>query len=208
MSKLINHSNLNFRLLSVCMLLLCVCMQTKAWDSEADESGKFDDYYDRPTYFPDFVQPTQWANAEYYLVKVVGGEGGPVMENYEVAVYDQNGELRHCNRSLAKDNNLCVLTIRGEEGDQFHCKVIYGDIENPTVVDVPETFGFETNAKVGSVEEPFVLTGPVPAGLKSYIPNYPIGNPKYAYTLSGCRVLSANVTKGIYIINGKKVVIK
>ena len=36
MSKLINHSNLNFRLLSVCMLLLCVCMQTKAWDSEAN----------------------------------------------------------------------------------------------------------------------------------------------------------------------------
>lgn len=107
MSKLINHSNLNFRLLSVCMLLLCVCMQTKAWDSEADESGKFDDYYDRSTYFPDFVQPTQWANAEYYLVKVVGSVGGPV-----------------------------------------------------------------------------------PAGLKSYIPNYPIGNPKYAYTLSGCRVLS------------------
>lgn len=86
------------------------------------------------------------------------GKYGPRIENYEVAVYDQNNQLRHCNRSMAKDDHLCVLTIRGTEGDEFHCQIIYGDFVNPTIVDVEETFGFKTNALVGSNESPYILT--------------------------------------------------
>jgi hypothetical protein len=128
------------------------------WDTHPDENGKYDEFYDRPTYFPDFEQPASWPNAEYYVVRACLGKNGPRIENYEVAVYDQNNQLRHCNRSMAKDDHLCVLTIRGTEGDEFHCQIIYGDFVNPTIVDVEETFGFKTNALVGSNESPFILT--------------------------------------------------
>ena len=128
------------------------------WDTLPDENGKYDEFYDRPTYFPDFEQPASWPNAEYYVVRACLGKNGPRIENYEVAVYDQNNQLRHCNRSMAKDDHLCVLTIRGTEGDEFHCQIIYGDFVNPTIVDVEETFGFKTNALVGSNESPFILT--------------------------------------------------
>ena len=147
------------KLLLTCCLLMAGTMQGLAWDTEPDGNGKYDTYYDRPTHFPDWQQPSDWPNAEYYLVCARFGEEGPQVENYEVAVYDQEGRLRHCKRSTAKDNHFCVLTIRGTEGDQFHCQVIYGDdFQNPTIVDVPETFGFKTNDIVGSADKPFGLT--------------------------------------------------
>jgi hypothetical protein len=135
-------------------------IEARAWDSVPDGNGKYDKYYDRPTHFPDWEQPSDWPNAEYYVVVARLGAKGPRIENYEVAVYDQDNKLRHCNRSMAKDDHACVLTIRGEEGHEFHCQIIYGDIDNPTIVDVPETFGFKTNDIVGSSEEPFYLTVP------------------------------------------------
>jgi hypothetical protein len=88
---------------------------------------------------------------------------GPQVPSYEIAVYDQNGELRHCGRSIPKDNNLCVLTIRGEDGvDSFHFKVIYGDdFANPFIVDVPDvTVQFKTNDQVGTPTNPFLLVLP------------------------------------------------
>lgn len=148
------------RVLCAALMVMAGGTQVFAWDEEADANGKYDGVYDRPTHFPTWSQPSDWPNAEYYLVCARFGEDGPRVENYEVAVYDQRGELRHCNRSMAKDNHLCVLTIRGTEGDEFHCQIIYGDFEDPTIVDVPETFGFKTNDIVGSVEAPFYLTVP------------------------------------------------
>ena len=146
--------------LTAVIVLLFTTIQSMAWDTHPDENGKYDEFYDRPTYFPDFEQPASWPNAEYYVVRACLGNNGPHIENYEVAVYDQNNQLRHCNRSMAKDNHLCVLTIRGTEGDKFHCQIIYGDFVNPTIVDVTETFDFKTNALVGSKESPFILTAP------------------------------------------------
>lgn len=91
--------------------------------------------------------------------------------SYEVAVYDQNNELRHCNRSLAKQNHFCMLTIKGEEGDTFHFRVLCGpDFANPTIVDVTDTeLAFETNAAIGKPDAPYVLVVPVgtPTGLDS-----------------------------------------
>lgn len=156
-----NHSFLFYSplwKLTAVIVLLFTTIQSMAWDTHPDENGKYDEFYDRPTYFPDFEQPASWPNAEYYVVRACLGKNGPRIENYEVAVYDQNNQLRHCNRSMAKDDHLCVLTIRGTEGDEFHCQIIYGDFVNPTIVDVEETFGFKTNALVGSNESPYILT--------------------------------------------------
>ena len=145
------------KLLMACCLLLAGTLQALAWDTEPDANGKYDTYFDRPTLFPDWEQPSEWPNAEYYLVCARFGENGPQVENYEVAVYDQDGNLRSCNRSRTDQGNVCVLTIFGTEGDEFHCKIIYGDIQNPTIVDVPETFGYVTNDVVG-LDTPFCLT--------------------------------------------------
>lgn len=153
-------STLTYRLLLAALLVLAGGSEARAWDTEPDSNGKYDKYYDRPTHFPDWQQPSDWPNAELYLVCARFGTKGPRVENYEVAVYDQDGNLRHCNRSTEKDDHLCVLTIRGTEEDEFHCQVIYGDFENPTIVDATETFGFKTNDIVGGDDEPFYLTVP------------------------------------------------
>lgn len=142
------------------IVLLLTTVQVMAWDTHPDANGKYDGFYDRPTHFQDFEQPANWPNAQYYVVSAHLGNNGPRIENYEVAVYDQNNQLRHCNRSMAKDDHLCVLTIRGTEGDEFHCQVIFGNPDNPTIVDVRESFGFKTNAVVGSKDSPFILTVP------------------------------------------------
>ena len=159
--------------LTAVIVLLFTTIQSMAWDTLPDENGKYDGFYDRPTYFPDFEQPASWPNAEYYVVRACLGKNGPHIENYEVAVYDQNNQLRHCNRSMAKDDHLCVLTIRGTEGDEFHCQIIYGDFVNPTIVDVTETFDFKTNALVGSNESPFILTAPGRTCLSELSDNLP-----------------------------------
>ncbi|WP_155808471.1 hypothetical protein [Xylanibacter brevis] len=176
-----------------------------AWDRQADSHGKYDNCYDRPTYFPDFTQPSTWANAEYYLVRVQLRKNSKPIENYEVAVYDQSNQLRHCSRSIAEDNHLCVLTIRGEEGDTFHFKVIYGnDFQNPKIAEVENVvIPFKTNDIVGG-DTPFILTieGDYVDGIHtSAIKEKP-----------ACRDLQGRLVKqpkkGIYIVEGKKVVIK
>lgn len=148
-------------MLLACVLLLTGISYACAWDSEPDGNGKYDVFFDRPTHFPDWSQPSEWQNVMIYRCAVRLGANGPALQNYEIAVYDQKNELRHCNRSIANQDDLCVLTIPGVEGETFHFQVIYGDdFENPIIVDVPEiTCSFETNAIVGA-DEPFLLVLP------------------------------------------------
>jgi hypothetical protein len=151
--------------LTICLAMLLLLTGTSsmfAWDSTPDANGKYDQYFDRPTHFPDWEQPATWPNVQMFLCEVhLGSAVAPHLTNYEIAVYDQDGELRHCNRSIAKDDDFCVLTVRGEEGDEFHFKIIYGDdFLHPTIVDVPDvTYQFKTNEVVGSASAPFTLIG-------------------------------------------------
>ena len=151
------------------LLLMTSFYYTRAWDKNPDDFGKYDGIYDRPTYFPEWEQPSEWANAMYYLCEVQLWNGGPQLENYEIAVYDQNNQLRHCSRSIASDAHHCVLTIRGIEGDVFHFQIIYGDdFSHPEIVDVKDvTCDFKTNDIVGG-DTPFVLAiGVVPNAISS-----------------------------------------
>ncbi len=137
---------------------------SNAWDSTPDSNGLYDEFYDRPTYFPDWEQPSTWPNAMYYLCDVrLGSENGPRITSYEIAVYDQNDNLRHCGRSLATQGHYSVLTIKGMDGkDTFHFKVIYGDdFANPKIVEIPNvSVPFKTNNTVGTKDAPFVLVVP------------------------------------------------
>lgn len=154
---------LSISMLLASMLLLMGTNQALAWDSTPDDNGLYDGLYDRPTYFPDWEQPSTWPNAMYYLCDVrLADATGPQLTSYEIAVYDQNDVLRHCSRSIPKDDNRCVLTIRGVEGDKFHFKVVYGDdFMNPVIVDIPEkTVPFLTNDLVGTPDDPFLLIIP------------------------------------------------
>ena len=164
-------TTLSFRLLLASLLLVAGGSVAKAWDTTPGEDGLYDGLYDRPTYFPDWKQPSTWPNAMYYLCDVrSGAANGPQVTSYEVAVYDQNDKLRFCGRSIPKDNNLSMLTIRGEEGDVFHFKVVYGDdFRNPTIVDVPElTVAFKTNDEKGTPTDPFLLIIPGRIYLSEY----------------------------------------
>jgi len=141
-------------------LMLLTGQQAWAWDSEPDpETGKYDELFDRPTFFPDWSQPHDWPNNMAIRCQVYVGDR--VLSNYEVAVYDQNDRLRHCNRSIASQGDRTVLTVMGTEGDTFHFKVVYGDdFQNPVIADVPDiTVDFKTNGIIG-LDEPFQLVIP------------------------------------------------
>ena len=141
-----------------------MAMGAKAWDTTPDAEGLYDGLYDRPTYFPEWEQPDTWENAMYILCDVREEDAeGKRVPSYEVAVYDQNGDLRHCGRSLAKQDHYCVLTVRGEDGvDAFHFQVVYGDdFAQPMIADIADvTVPFETNRSIGTTEEPFLLFVP------------------------------------------------
>lgn len=125
------------------------------------EGVKYDGLYDRPTHFPTFTQPTAWAGTMSYFVYVRDTAGNPI-SNYEVAVYDQDGLLRHVGRSISSQGELCTLTIPGQSGHTFTFQVLYGDFDSPTIVDAEETVKFKANAIVGGPRSPFWLTIPVP----------------------------------------------
>lgn len=145
-------------------LALVVTMTAKAWDTTPDAEGLYDGLYDRPTYFPEWQQPDAWENAMYILCDVREDHAdGKRVPSYEVAVYDQNGELRHCGRSLPGQDHYCVLTIRGEDGvDEFRFQVLYGeDFAQPTIEDIADiNVPFETNRSIGTTDEPFLLLVP------------------------------------------------
>ena len=199
----------SFRLLFACLLVLAGTCEALAWDTTADANGKYDGIYDRPTFFPEWSQPSTWPNAMYVLCDVhkVSATGKQV-PSYEIAVYDQNGNLRHCNRSLPKDSNLCVLTIRGEEGDVFHFKVIYGnDFTNPEIVDVDATtLPFKTNAQVG-VDSPYILVIPS-SEIEAIgeVKRSAVGANNTYRSLLGIRV--THPRQGVYIRGNKKVLVR
>ena len=150
------------------LLLTLACMTIAscslwAWDKEPDANGKYDKLYDRPTYFQDFKLTHAFPNNMTYITCARWGRSGDKLTNYEVAVYTEDGTLRCIGRSITKDKYKCTLTIPGTEGETFHFKVLYGDFENPTIVDVPETCKFITNDIVGlpADGDPFWFTVPV-----------------------------------------------
>ena len=157
-----------FLLTLVCMFLTTCSLW--AWDTEPDKNGKYDEVYDRPTYFPDFVLTSDFPNNMTYVTCARWGRNGERLTNYEVAVYTEDGKLRCIGRSITDDVYKCCLTIPGTEGETFHFKVLYGDFDNPTIVDVPETCPFKTNATVGLPQdgEPFWFTVPVEPELRCW----------------------------------------
>ena len=154
------------RVVLFAVLLSCpFCGQLRAWDS-TPTNGLYDGAYSRPTHFPDWSQPSTWPTAMFYRCEVrLGAADGPKLSNYEIAVYDQNNNLRHCNRSITNQEDICVLTIPGTEGHTFRFEVIYGDFTSPTIVeaeipgDDDNMVPFVTNGEVG-LEDPFVLVLP------------------------------------------------
>jgi hypothetical protein len=191
-----------------------------AWDAEPDPvTGKYDKYFDRPTHFPDWHQPSDWPNNMAYFVAVRIGDSEERLENYEVAVYDQNNRLRHCGRSYAKDGHLCSLTIMGTEGDTFRFEVIYGDdFDNPVIQAVPDlTIPFETDFVTGNKAKPYWLFLP---DMTTGIAEMEDGrwNMEHSvYDLQGRRVSEQRISnplqhtglpKGLYIIGGRKYCVK
>lgn len=143
------------RIFSILTVMLIVIGSVSADDL-------YDEKYDRPTYFPTF-KPKPTLNNMSYLV-YVKTPAGDILENYEIAVYDQNDELRATGRSRHVDNEQCMLTIGGDEADNdvFHFEVIYGDFTTPTIEPIMETVSFETNGVYGQEEDVFFTIATTP----------------------------------------------
>ena len=136
-------------------LLFIICILT-AVHSVADNGGKlYDGLYDRPSFFPWFQQPNKWPNNMTAFVQAYDAEGNK-LENYEVAVYDQNGELRALGRSISSQESLCALTIMGTEGDVFSFRILSGDFDNPDIRNTETTCEFFTNKSI-SARDPLKL---------------------------------------------------
>ena len=136
-------------------LLFIICILT-AVHSVADNGGKlYDGLYDRPSFFPWFQQPNKWPNNMTAFVQAYDAEGKK-LENYEVAVYDQNGELRALGRSISSQQSLCSLTIMGTEGDVFSFRILSGDFDNPDIRNTEATCEFFTNKSI-SARDPLRL---------------------------------------------------
>jgi hypothetical protein len=211
------------RLMAVLLMSWASLADALAWDAEPDPvTGKYDKYFDRPTHFPDWYQPSYWPNNMAYFVAVRIGDSESRLENYEVAVYDQDNRLRHCGRSYAKDNHLCSLTIMGGEGDTFRFEILYGDdFDAPTIQAVPDlTVPFETDFVTGNKAHPYWLTLPdMTEGIKSIdmTRNSVSGTQNAVYDLQGRRVTGQwtssplqqpDLPKGLYIIGGRKYCVK
>ena len=136
-------------------LLFLICILT-AVHSVADNGGKlYDGLYDRPSFFPWFQQPNKWPNNMTAFVQAYDAEGNK-LENYEVAVYDQNGELRALGRSISSQQSLCSLPIMGTEGDVFSFRILSGDFDNPDIRNTDVTCEFFTNKSI-SARDPLKL---------------------------------------------------
>lgn len=136
-------------------ILFLICVLT-ALHSVAEDGGTlYDDLYDRPSFFPWFETPNKWPNNMTAFVQAFDAEGNK-LENYEVAVYDQDGELRALGRSISSQRSLCSLTIKGTEGDVFSFRIIYGDFVSPDIRNTDATCEFLTNKSI-SAADPLIL---------------------------------------------------
>jgi hypothetical protein len=59
---MIQNRFFTFRVLLACLPLLLCGIQAHAWDSQPDANGRYDKFCDRPTFFPDWEQPSEWPN--------------------------------------------------------------------------------------------------------------------------------------------------
>lgn len=136
-------------------VLFVICMLTAAHCLAEDGGRLYDGLYDRPSFFPWFKSPNKWPNNMTAFVEAYDAEGNK-LENYEVAVYDQDGELRALGRSISSQQSLCSLTIMGTEGDVFSFRILSGDFDNPDIRNTEVTCEFLTNKSI-SVRNPLKL---------------------------------------------------
>ena len=61
------YENMKNKVIALLMMVgLVVCPAAWAWDTTPDpETGLYDGLYDRPTYFPEWEQPSTWPNTMY-----------------------------------------------------------------------------------------------------------------------------------------------
>lgn len=145
------------RIISILTFMLIVIGSVSADDL-------YDGKYDRPTYFK-YFKPSSYLNNMSYLV-YVKTPAGDILENFEIAVYDKDDNLRATGRSRHADDEQCMLTIGSNlVTEEFHFEVIYGDFTDPTIKPIIEVVSFEANGVYGLSEDVYftIATDPTVA---------------------------------------------
>lgn len=160
-------------------------------------------------------------------------EGDDVLLNCEVAVFDSNEECRASEMSIPNDNGYVYLTIQGEgEGEPLHFRVVYESGDSIRDVLADETIMFVNDDVVGSLQNPFVINIDKPVSVddikadkndvdilstndgilirtmkRQSVSVYNImGVCMFQQEVEGECVV--NLPQGIYIANGKKIIVK
>ena len=126
--------------------------------------------------------------------------GGRAVAHAELGVF-ADGECRA--RAITDENGVAYLTIPGDEAAVLSFKVAAGGEE----AEASETLTYETDAIYGSPLYPMVID----LGQATYIGEIAAGDADGSiYDLQGRKldVEKSRLSKGIYIINGKKQVVK
>ena len=128
---------------------------------QRSSAAKYDKLFDRPTHYPGFKPPVTSPNNMTYFVRAKT-KSNTLLCNYEIAVYDEQNNMRATGRSISSQRELCTLTIRGEQGEKLHFEIIYGDFEHPMIIPAEEMAVFEINDVQGDIDNPFYLTFTAP----------------------------------------------
>ncbi len=130
-------------------------------------------------------------------VKVVAE--GNVLAEVEIGVFADE----ECRTAAVTDaDGVAYLTIPGDESCELTFKVAVGDL----VVDAPLTVTYETDAIYGSPRHPMTIDlGDVTA--IETVNREPLTTPQL-YDLTGRKLESPKLEKGVYIHNGQKKIVK
>ena len=128
---------------------------------------------------------------------------GQPVSNIELAIF--NGD--ECRAAaVTNDNGMAYLTIPGDEDAVMNVKLaVAGEI-----IDTPVNVNYEPDAVIGSLSAPFVINLGNVDGIHLVNSDTDLEN---GFDLSGRKLFNSNAEhkqlhKGIYIINGQKIVIK
>lgn len=129
---------------------------------------------------------------------------GQRLEDVELAAFDDNGEIRGEKVASTKDG-LVYMVIHGDEDCNINVKAVTLDDEDSKVIDVPASFKFRNCDIVGSPSNPYIIN----LDATDIINANALDNGKSdIYDLSGRKILNKNVQRGIYIKDGRKVMVK
>ena len=170
--------------------------QAAGWVADTDDAAS-DDLAQTNRFFAPVNFHNYSSNAIMTAQVMMGGK--PVA-NAEIGVF-ANGECRAA--AITDERGIAYLTILGDEVETLTFRVLSENAQ----VEASETLTYEQDAVYGSPKRPFIIDLSAATGIGEIATN---AEEKSVYDLQGRKLTPqlSRQNKGIYIVNGKKQVVK